>query len=61
MYKIGDVLGPYSMGDCPFCEDGDLDTDGDIFCYFYICGNCEGEIHIEVSHTVTAVRPPKTK
>ena len=60
-YKKGDVLGPYSMGDCPFCEDGDLDTDGDIHFYTFCCANCEGEIDIEVSHTVTAVRPPKTK
>ena len=28
-YKKGDVLGSYSMGDCPFCEDGDLNTEGD--------------------------------
>ena len=60
-YKKGDVLGPYSMGDCPFCEDGDLDTEGDVFCYTYYCANCEGEIDIEVNHTVTAVRPPKAK
>ena len=60
-YKKGEVIGPHDMGDCPFCEDGDLNTEGPAMHYTYYCANCEGEIDIEVNHTVTAVRPPKAK
>jgi len=63
-YKEGDVLSPQCMGDCPFCEDGEIETDtchNDYHNYTYYCGNCEGELDIQIIHTVTAVRPPKAK
>ena len=57
-YTKGYELGAYDRIYCPNCEDGDIESDGDVTVYTYHCNNCGWEMDVEVKHFVVEVRIP---
>tara|TARA_B100001287_G_C22686600_1_gene534192 strand:+ start:15996 stop:16175 length:180 start_codon:yes stop_codon:yes gene_type:complete len=57
-YTKGYELGAYDIIYCPNCEDGDIETDGDVTVYTYHCNNCGWEMDVEIKHFVLEVRIP---